>query len=148
MKTASTRFFLLSAALIFVLAAANTRSAAFAAKMPTFNIGGSDTYAELEKAPEKAKNRPNPYENDPQAIAAGQILFEDHCAECHGDDANGARKGPSLRVSEVRAATPGTLYWLLTNGVVRKKMPAWSKLPEPQRWQLVKYLKSLDQSKK
>jgi hypothetical protein len=31
----------------------------------------------------------------------------------------------------------------LTNGVVRRGMPVWSKLPEPQRWQLVTYLKSL-----
>ena len=148
MSTATTRLFFLTSALIFFVAAASTRSTASAAKMPTFNIWGSDTYAELEKAPEKARNRPNPFENDAQATAAGQILFEDHCAECHGDDADGARKGPSLRVSEVRSATPGTLFWVLTNGVVRKKMPAWSKLPEPQRWQLVKYLKSLDQSKK
>jgi mono/diheme cytochrome c family protein len=35
------------------------------------------------------------------------------------------------------------LYYILTNGVVRKGMPVWSKLPEPQRWQLVSYLKSL-----
>jgi len=27
--------------------------------------------------------------------------------------------------------------------VVRKGMPVWSKLPEPQRWQLVRYIKSL-----
>ena len=148
MSTATTRLFLLTASLIFFVAAASSRSTASAAKMPAFNIWGSDTYAELEKAPEKARNRPNPFENDAQASVAGQILFEDHCAECHGDDADGARKGPSLRVSEVRSATPGTLFWVLTNGVVRKKMPAWSKLPEPQRWQLVKYLKSLDQSKK
>jgi mono/diheme cytochrome c family protein len=147
-KTFTTRLFLLSAALTFFAAAANTRSETLAAKMPGFNHWGSDTYAELDKAPEKAKNRPNPFENDPQASAAGKILFEDHCAECHGDDADGARKGPSLRVSEVRAATPGTLFWVLTNGVVRKKMPAWSKLPEPQRWQLVKYIKSLDQTKR
>jgi hypothetical protein len=26
---------------------------------------------------------------------------------------------------------------------VRKGMPVWSRLPEPQRWQLVRYLKSL-----
>lgn len=148
MKSLNTRSFLLSAALIFLVAAANTHSGTFAMKAPGSNIFGSDTYAELEKAPEKAKNRQNPLENDPEAVAAGRILFQDHCAECHGDDADGARKGPSLRVSEVRAATPGTLFWVLTNGVVRKKMPAWSKLPEPQRWQVVKYLKSLDQSKK
>ncbi len=103
---------------------------------------GADTYAELRKAPEKAVSRTNPLESDPEAVAAGKLLFADHCAECHGDDAKGGRKAPSLRVSEVQNATPGTLFWLLTNGVVRKKMPAWSKLPEPQRWQLVRFLKS------
>jgi mono/diheme cytochrome c family protein len=102
-----------------------------------------DRYAELRKAPEKAASRPNPLENDPEAVMAGGLLFADHCAECHGDDARGARKGPGLRVSDVQNAKAGTLFWLLTNGVVRKKMPSWSKLPEPQRWQLVRYLQSL-----
>ena len=100
-------------------------------------------YAELQKAPEKARNRPNPLQNDPDAVPAGAILFEQHCAECHGNSAEGSRKAPSLQVPEVQTATPGALFWLLTNGVVRKKMPVWSKLPEPQRWQLVRYIKSL-----
>jgi mono/diheme cytochrome c family protein len=100
-------------------------------------------YAELQKAPEKARNRANPLQNDRDAVAAGAILFEQHCAECHGNAAEGTRKAPSLLVPEVRSATPGTLFWLITNGVVRKKMPVWSKLPEPQRWQLVRYIKSL-----
>jgi len=100
-------------------------------------------YAELQKAPKKARERANPLENDPDAVAAGAILFEQHCAECHGKSAEGTRKAPSLRAPEVQNAAPGTLFWLLTNGVVRKKMPVWSKLPEPQRWQLVRYIKSL-----
>src|SRR5216684_3775821 len=100
-------------------------------------------YAELQKAPEKARNRGNPLQNDPDAVAAGAILFKQHCAECHGHSAEGSRKAPSLLAPEVQSATPGTLFWLLTNGVVRKKMPVWSKLPEPQRWQLVSYIKSL-----
>ena len=103
----------------------------------------ADIYAELGKAPEKARNRANPLENDPDAVAAGRLLFEDHCAECHGDNAEGGKKGPNLRAAEVQNATPGTLFWLVTNGVVRRGMPVWSKLPEPQRWQLVRYLKSL-----
>jgi mono/diheme cytochrome c family protein len=103
----------------------------------------AEIYAELAKAPGKARQRVNPLENDPEAIAAGRLLFEDHCAECHGDKAEGGKKGPHLRAPEVQNATPGTLFWLLTNGVVRKGMPVWSKLPEPQRWQLVRYLKSL-----
>lgn len=120
---------------------ANTASLTNGFNSLQFHLG-ADTYAELRKAPEKAVNRANPLENDPEAVAAGKLLFEDHCAECHGDDAKGSRKAPSLRVSEVQNATPGTLFWLLTNGVVRKKMPAWSKLPEPQRWQLVRFLRS------
>jgi hypothetical protein len=49
-----------------------------------------------------------------------------------------------IREPEVQNAASGTLFWLLTNGVARKGMPVWSKLPEAQRWQLVRYLKSLD----
>ena len=126
--------------------AANSGFAHYGFNSPQFRLG-ADTYGELRKAPEKAASRANPLQNDPDALAAGRILFEDHCAECHGDDAKGGRKGPSLRVPDVLDATPGTLFWLLTNGVVRKKMPAWSKLPEPQRWQLVRFLKSAEAPK-
>jgi mono/diheme cytochrome c family protein len=100
-------------------------------------------YAELAKAPEKAKVKRNPMATDPDAIAAGANLFDQHCAECHGDAAEGSRKGPSLLKEQVQTAAPGALFWLLTNGVVRRGMPVWSKLPEPQRWQLVTYIKSL-----
>jgi mono/diheme cytochrome c family protein len=100
-------------------------------------------YAEISKAPEKARSKRNPLEKDPQAPAAGRILFEQHCAECHGDSAEGGKKGPSLKASEIQNAEPGAIFWILTNGVVRKGMPVWSKLPEPQRWQLVSYIKSL-----
>jgi mono/diheme cytochrome c family protein len=100
-------------------------------------------YAELAKAPAKAVARRNPMENDPEAVAAGANLFEQHCAECHGDNAQGGHKGPSLHAEQVQQASPGTLFWVLTNGVVRRGMPVWSKLPEPQRWQLVRYIRSL-----
>jgi mono/diheme cytochrome c family protein len=103
----------------------------------------ASVYAELAKAPAKAAARHNPLESDRDAAVAGGKLFAQHCAECHGDTAEGGKKGPSLRVDEVQNATPGTLFWLLTNGVVRRGMPVWSKLPEPQRWQLVSYIKSL-----
>jgi len=105
-----------------------------------------DVYAELGKAPEKARGRVNPLEKDAVAVAAGRLLFADHCAECHGENAEGGsgrKKGPSLRAAEVQNAAPGAIFWLLTNGVVRKGMPVWSRLPEPQRWALVRFIKSL-----
>jgi mono/diheme cytochrome c family protein len=100
-------------------------------------------YAELAKVPRKAAARHNPLEHDSDAVAAGGKLFVLHCAECHGEMAEGGRKAPSLLAEQVQQATPGTLFWILTNGVVRHGMPVWSKLPEPQRWQIVSYLKSL-----
>ena len=103
----------------------------------------SRSYSELTKVPERARLRPNPLQDDPEAIAAGRILFEDHCQECHGASGERGKHGPNLRVPEVQNATSGTLFWLLSGGVVRKGMPVWSKLPEAQRWQLVRYLKSL-----
>jgi hypothetical protein len=57
--------------------------------------------------------------------------------------AGGTRKGPNLLREEVQQATPGTLFWILSNGVVRRGMPVWSKLPEQQRWQIVTFLQSL-----
>jgi mono/diheme cytochrome c family protein len=100
-------------------------------------------YAELEKAPAKYRAKTNPLVADKDAVAAGRVLFEEHCEECHGEKALGTKKAPSLRVPEVQSAPAGSLFWILTNGIVRKGMPVWSKLPEPQRWQLVTYVQSL-----
>ena len=100
-------------------------------------------YEELQQAPEKYRERRNPLANDAEAAAAGGVLFGEHCAECHGREGLGTKKAPSLRAEEVQNAAPGAIFWILTNGVVRKKMPVWSKLPEPERWQLVSYIKSL-----
>lgn len=103
-------------------------------------------FAEFAKVPEQARARRNPLETDPDAVAAGKKLFGQHCAECHGATAEGGKKAPNLRAEEVQNATPGTLFWILTNGVVRRGMPVWSKLPEPERWQIVMFIKSLPPS--
>ncbi len=108
-----------------------------------YNDADSEQPAVFAKIPEKARTRANPLVNDPDAVAAGKKLFVQHCAECHGQEGRGAPKAPSLRSGPIRTATPGMLFWILSNGVVRSGMPVWSKLPEPQRWQVVSYIKSL-----
>ena len=122
--------------LVLSHARAQSDSSKHAAKRKPF-------YTEVAKAPPKAAARPNPLESDPEAVAAGSKLYAMHCAECHGEMANGTSRAPSLRDDHVQHATPGALFWVLTNGVVRRGMPVWSKLPEPQRWQLVSYIESL-----
>ncbi len=107
------------------------------------NKGKVSGESELDKAPQKARAQRNPLENDPDAVAAGKKLFGMHCVECHGESAEGTRRAPNLRDPEVQDAPPGAIFWVLTNGIVWHGMPVWSKLPEPQRWQLVTYIKSL-----
>jgi len=108
---------------------------------------GESVYSELEKAPAKYLEMRNPLAEDKDAAIAGGILFEEHCESCHGKEAVGGKKAPSLRAPEVRKARPGAIFWILSNGIVRKKMPVWSKLPEPERWQLVSYIRALNEEK-
>lgn len=100
-------------------------------------------YRAMDEVPAKARARHNPLEGNMGAMGAGKKLFADHCAECHGKDANGTRRAPNLRVKQVQQASPGALFWVISNGVVRRGMPVWSKLPEPERWQIVTFLMSL-----
>ena len=95
----------------------------------------------LANVPDKARAKRNPLENDPDAVAAGGKLFDQHCAECHGMKAEGTKRAPSLLTQHVQQAPPGAIFWIVTNGVVRRGMPVWSKLPEPERWQIVTFLK-------
>jgi mono/diheme cytochrome c family protein len=101
----------------------------------------------LRKVPAKDRSRANPFATDRDAPAAGANVFAEHCASCHGEDAGGKTQGkhirPNLHADRVKQATPGELFWLLTNGSQRNGMPSWSRLPEAQRWQLITYLKSL-----
>jgi mono/diheme cytochrome c family protein len=100
----------------------------------------------LKHVPKKERARVNPYAGQRDAIAAGAKLFADHCATCHGADALGRGKRPSLRSERVQDATDGEIAWLLRNGNLARGMPSWSMIPEPSRWQLIAYVKSLGPS--
>lgn len=99
--------------------------------------------AAIARAPAKVRGQKNPYEGRPDAIAAGEKLFRQHCAECHGDDARGGGHAADLHSAGVQEATPGELAWFLRGGNLRHGMPSWSGLPEQRRWQIVAYLKTL-----
>ncbi len=98
----------------------------------------------MTQVPARDRQKTNPYHGQAQAIQAGRLLFEEHCAECHGENAQGKKKRPSLRTERIQAeASEGDLHWFLVNGNIRHGMPSWSKLPDQQLWQIVSYLRSL-----
>ncbi len=126
-----------------LLLASLVAAAAGAAREAQDHSTAAAVLAPIAKAPAKARVRTNPYDGQPDAIAAGEKLFRQHCAECHGEDALGKRGAANLRSPLVQNATPGQLAWLLRNGNLWHGMPSWSGLPEQRRWQIVSYLKSL-----
>jgi len=97
----------------------------------------------ISRVPEKARLRQNPLASDPNAVAAGGKLYRQNCAKCHGPQGEGSGQHPALNTERVRAASAGELQWLLTNGSLKHGMPSWSRLPEPQRWQIVAYLQTM-----
>lgn len=102
--------------------------------------------AHWDRVPAKDHARTNPLATHPDAIAAGALIYKDHCEQCHKRDGMGdGRKKPSLRTDSVRSATDGDLEWFLRQGDIRHGMPSWSSLPEAQRWQLIAYLRSIQQ---
>jgi cytochrome c oxidase cbb3-type subunit 2 len=114
----------------------------FAFAVP-FLMAGAGDGAWMARVPEKDRIRQNPFAGDAQAAAAGAKLFRQNCSKCHGAEGAGQEKKPALRSDRIRQATPGELEWLLNNGSMKNGMPSWSRLPQPQRWQLVTYIKDL-----
>lgn len=119
---------------------------AAAAAIHDSGVDGRGVLKVIAQAPSEARTRRNPYSDDPRAIAAGQKLFRQHCAECHGVDARGRNGAPDLRSSAIQNATAGELTWFLRNGNLAHGMPSWSGLPEQRRWQIVSYIKSLERA--
>src|SRR5690242_12435919 len=71
-------------------------------------------HAIFDKVPEKSRTKSNPLADDPDAPIAGRKLFEQHCAACHGANAEGIRhKAPNLHKDEVQNASPGSIFWIL-----------------------------------
>jgi mono/diheme cytochrome c family protein len=132
MKTIKTRVRARAALLLVLLAGATSVGLAFDSRGQW-----------LVQVPAKDRARLNPMAQDASAVSAGAQIYSQHCDSCHGKDARGIGRRPSLRSSRVHLATDGELQWLLRNGSLRHGMPAWSSLPEVQRWQLVRYLHTL-----
>ena len=99
--------------------------------------------ASFHNAPATAEQSKNPYAGKHAAAQAGANLFARHCASCHGPTGGGTGNIPAVAKGPTQSASDGAIFWFITQGDPNNGMPAWSSLSEPQRWQLVTYLKAL-----
>lgn len=101
--------------------------------------------------PEEAKRVVNPLRPSQADLPAGRRLYDDKCAECHGDSgkgdgAQGRMYNPQPQdltdAVHMNAISDGELYYKITEG--HRPMPAFRKrLTDEQRWQLVLLIRSL-----
>jgi len=97
-----------------------------------------------QHVPAKEHMRTSPLAANPEAVAAGALVYRDHCLQCHKANAQGdGHKRPALRSEQIRSASDGDIEWFLRQGDLGHGMPSWSSLPEAQRWQVVAWLRSI-----
>lgn len=102
-------------------------------------------------APDFARVVRSPIRGDLPNLAAGQQIYAQSCAVCHG--AGGKGDGPSAAVLNPkpfdltvhsRLHSEGELYWWVTNGIAGTGMSAWqTQLTDLQRWQVVAFIRTL-----
>jgi len=118
---------------------------------------GSGLYAFLHPGPwivpEAAKQVPNPLKPSQADLPGARRLYEDKCAECHGDSGKGDGSQGKMYdplpmnftdAAKMNPITDGELFYKITEG--HRPMPGFKKrYTDEQRWQLVLFIRSLAQ---
>jgi cytochrome c oxidase cbb3-type subunit III len=85
----------------------------------------------------------NPFSGDPAAIRAGAASFRINCGVCHGLNASGGARGPSLTSNRwSHGGTDPDIFRTITHGVPGTQMPA-NELENDEVWKIIAYLRSL-----
>ena len=87
----------------------------------------------------------NPLAGNPQTVQEGRSQFRFNCSMCHGVNAQGTQKAPSLTTGRwAHGGSDGELFSTIQHGVPGTLMPAQeSILTETEIWQVISYLRSL-----
>jgi len=102
------------------------------------------------EAPPSVVELKSPIPVTAESIRQGAAIYEDRCADCHGERGRGngpsavdlERKPSNLTDPSCGRQSDGALFWKITKG--RRPMPAYEKkLKEEERWQLVHFLRTL-----
>src|SRR5262245_28903810 len=96
-------------------------------------------------APARAPSTRNPFTGDQKAITQGAVLFREGCVFCHGVSARGGMRGPDLTTgSWTHGGSDAELAATITGGVPGTAMGP-NALTEDEVWQIVAYLRTLQQ---
>jgi mono/diheme cytochrome c family protein len=110
------------------------------------DIPPTSTPSDLSCTPEYL-SQSNPFDwEDDATITAGQVIYDQACAACHGADGTGSIPGTSdfttREESELLQSNSGEILCVVAEG--RSTMPGWKEtLTVEEMWQVITYLASL-----
>lgn len=102
----------------------------------------------LKAPPDSMSGVRNPQPATDSSLANGRRHYQINCTVCHGAD--GAGRGPvlayglpapSLLSDNAKSYSDGYLFGIIRNG--RGLMPNYARIEEPDRWDVVNYLRGL-----
>ena len=109
------------------------------------SIGLAALHKAPEQTPAEAKQLKNPLPADQANYNAAKPLYDEFCANCHGDSGKGdgsdammydPAPGDLTDAAHMNKLTDGEIFYQITQG--KKPMPSFrKKLTDEQRWQLV-----------
>jgi cbb3-type cytochrome c oxidase subunit III len=90
----------------------------------------------------------NPIPMTEESIRKGAELFENHCADCHGEKGKGDGNLNLTDEMIIHGDSDGEIFHVITDGVRGTQMKGFKKdLTDEKRWHLVNYVKSLVRDK-
>src|SRR5437773_5218435 len=96
-------------------------------------------------SPARGEAVSNPLTGEPKAVTQGAVLFRQECVVCHGVSARGGMRGPDLTTgSWSHGGSDAELAATISAGVPGTAMPP-NKLTEEEIWQIIAYLRTLQQ---
>jgi mono/diheme cytochrome c family protein len=106
------------------------------------------SYAPLPGTIDSMAGLPNPHPVSAASLMNGRKYYQINCAVCHGDAGMGdgpatkfGMPGINLTTDVTKGRTDGYIFGMIRNG--RGLMPTYNRIEEPDRWDVVNYLRGL-----
>jgi mono/diheme cytochrome c family protein len=106
------------------------------------------SYAQLPGTIDSMSAIANPHPADSASLANGHKYFAINCVPCHGDRGMGdgpatkfGMPGINLMTDVTKGRTDGYIFGMIRNG--RGLMPPYNRIEEPDRWDVINYLRAL-----
>ncbi len=99
-------------------------------------------FAAAQGTDEPATDAFNPFDRNPAAVTAGDKLFHERCAVCHGQGGQGAMASNLVQTRTVRGGTPASVFQIIRRGIPGTDMPPQPDLEADRIWEMVAYLRA------